>query len=40
MVPTYIKKLGLRIQKTIVVAQKINRLTLETYSMVITDFYI
>ena len=36
--PAYVKKLGLRLRKTDVGAQKIDRSTLETYSMVIAGF--
>ena len=39
MVPTYIKKLGSRMQITNIEAQKIVRSTLETYGMVIAGFF-
>ena len=38
MAPAYVKKLGLWVRKTNVGAQKIDRSTLETYSMVIAGF--
>ena len=38
MVPAYAKKLGLWVWKTNIGAQKINRSTLETYSIVIAGF--
>ena len=38
MSPAYIKKLGLKTQKTNVGAQKIDGSTLETIKMVITNF--
>ena len=40
MIPAYIKKLGFRIRKTDVSAQKIDESTLETYGMVIADFQV
>ena len=40
MTPAYAKKLGLRIRKTDVGAQKIDGSTLETYGMVIADFQV
>ena len=38
MTPAYVKKLGLRIQKTDASAQKIDGSTLKTYGMVIAGF--
>ena len=38
--PTYAKKLGLRVRKTDVGAQKIDGSTLKTYNMVITSFQV
>ena len=38
MVSAYAKKLGLRVRKTDVSAQKIDRSALETYDMVIVGF--
>ena len=40
MAPAYAKKLGLRVRKTDVGAQKINGSTLETYGMVIAGFQV
>lgn len=40
MVSAYAKKLGLRIQKMDVGAQKINRYALKTYEMVIAGFQV
>ena len=40
MAPAYTKKLGLRLWKTNVKAQKSNESTLETYGMVIADFQV
>ena len=40
MTLTYIKKLGLRTQKTDVRAQKIDGLSLDTFEMVITGFQV
>ena len=40
MAPAYAKKLGLRVRKTDVSAQKIDGSTLETYSMVIAGFQV
>lgn len=40
MVPTYVKKLGLQIQKTDVRAQEIDESTLEIYNMVIVGFQV
>ena len=37
---TYAKRLGLKIRKTNVGAQKINGSTLETFEMVIADFQV
>ena len=38
MNPSYAKKLGFKVWKTNVEAQKINDSTLETFKMVINDF--
>lgn len=38
MYPAYVKKLGLVVQKTNMVAQKINGTTLETFEIVIAAF--
>ena len=40
MTPAYAKKLGLRVRKTNVGAQKIDGSTLETYGMVIAGFQV
>lgn len=40
MAPTYAKKLGFRMQKINIGAQKIDKSTLETNGMVIADFQI
>ena len=40
MAPTYAKKLGLRVRKTDVDAQKIDGSTLETYGIVIAGFQV
>ena len=38
MTPTYIAKLGLKVRKTNIGAQKIEGSTLETFGMVLADF--
>ena len=40
MAPTYAKKLGLRVRKTDVGAQKIDGSILETYDMIIAGFQV
>ena len=40
MTPAYAKKLGLRTRKTNVGAQKIDRSSLDTFGIVITDFQV
>lgn len=38
MTPVFIAKLGLKMRKTSIDAQKINSSVLETYKMALTDF--
>ena len=40
MTPTYASKLGLRVRRTNVGAQKIDRSTLETFGMVLASFQV